>query len=42
MLVHWFVPESFGNDVVIPIVKNRNANCDDPTNYRPIFYRANL
>ena len=36
MLVHGFVPESFGNNVIIPIVKHRNANCNDPTNYRPI------
>ena len=35
MLVHGFVPESFGNNV-IPIVKNGNANCNNPTNYRPI------
>ena len=35
MLVHGFVPESFGNNVIIPIVKNRNANCNDPRNYRP-------
>ena len=36
MLVHGFVPESFCNNVIIPIVKNRYANCNDPTNYRPI------
>ena len=36
MLVHGFVSESFGINVIIPIVKNRNANCNDPTNYRPI------
>ena len=36
MLVHGFVPESFGNNAIIPIVKTRNANCNDPTNYRPI------
>ena len=36
MLVHGFIPESFGNNVIIPIVKNRNANCNDPTNYKPI------
>ena len=36
MLVHGFVPESFGNNVIIPIVKNKSANCNDSTNYRPI------
>ena len=36
MLVLGFVPESFGNNVIIPIVKNRSANCNNPTNYRPI------
>ena len=37
MLVHGFVPESFGNNVFIPIVKNKNANFNGPKNYRPIF-----
>ena len=32
MLVHGFVPENFGNNVIIPIVKNINASCNDPTN----------
>ena len=36
MLVHGFVPESFCNNVIIPNVENRNANCNDPTSYRPI------
>ena len=42
MLVHGFVPESFGTNVIIPIVKNRNANCNDLTNYKPIFCGAKL
>ena len=37
MLVHGFVRESFGDNDIIPIVKYRNANYNDPTNCRPIF-----
>jgi hypothetical protein len=36
MLTQGYVPKGFGDNVIIPVIKNRNGNCNDACNYRPI------
>ena len=36
MLIHGFVPEGFGKNVIIPTIKNKNGNSNDASSYKPI------
>jgi hypothetical protein len=36
MLVHSFVPDGFGKNVVVPVIKNRSASFNDVNNYKPL------
>lgn len=36
IVAHGYVPEGFAANVIIPTVKNKNGNCNDALNYRPI------
>jgi hypothetical protein len=36
VIVHGFVPDGFGSNVIVPVVKNRNASAANASNYRPV------
>ena len=36
MFVHGYVPSQLMNTVIVPLVKNKNGNCADKNNYRPV------
>ena len=36
MVHHFFVPDSFGNEVIIPLVKDKQGDLSNIDNYRDI------
>ena len=39
---HGFVPDAFGHDVTVPVIKDRLGNASSPSNYRPIIRSVQL